>query len=325
MRRSGIITWTQLRVGGLILLALAILAYAVLKLGKAARLFGDRYTLVAFVQNAAGLRVGGQVNVAGQLAGAIKSIDFLPVDGDTTRNLRIVVELDKALQTQVRSNSLVVMRNQGLLGDRVFDITPGTPQGRVLREGETLQVGPGVDYDQMMMRASTVLTEVVGLTHDLRTLTTGLSQGKGSMGQFLTNRALYDQLNITLTRTGTLLTRLQNPNGSVGRLLDDPALYENLTHMIVQVDTLVSAIQGGHGTISKLLRDDSLYTQLTRVTANADTLASAMAHGKGTAAKLFTDDSLYNALVQSVNRLNALLADIKRDPKRYTKGAVKLF
>jgi len=325
MQRAGVITWTQLRVGGLILLALGILVFAVLKLGKAARLFGDRYSLVAYVPNAAGLRIGGQVNVAGQLAGSIKSIDFLPVDGDTTRNLRIVVELDQQLRDQVRSNSLVVLRNQGLLGDRVFDITPGTPAGRVLRPGDTLQIGPGVDYDQMMQRASVVLTEVVGLTHDLRTLTTGLSQGKGSMGQFLTNRALYDQLNVTLTRTGTLLTRLQNPNGSVGRLLDDPTLYQNLTKMIAQVDSLVAQINRGNGTLPKLLRDDSLYVQLTRVTANADTLAAAMAHGKGTAAKLFTDDSLYNALVQSVTHLNELLADIKRNPKRYTKGAVKLF
>jgi len=325
MKRSGVITWTQLRVGGLILLALAILAYAILKLGKAARLFGDRYALVAFVPNAAGLRVGGQVNVAGQLAGSIKSIDFLPIDSDTTRNLRIVVELDRQLREQVRSNSLVMLRNQGLLGDRVFDITPGTPAGRVLREGDTLRLGPGVDYDQMMQRASVVLADVVGLTHDLRSLTTGLSQGKGSMGQFLTNRELYDQLNVTLSRTGTLLTRLQNPNGSVGRLLDDPALYENLTKMIAQVDALVSEVNRGNGTVAKLLRDDSLYTQLTRVTANADTLTAAIAHGKGTAAKLFTDDSLYNALVQSVNHLNELLADIKRNPKRYTKGAVKLF
>lgn len=325
MKRSTFITWDQLRVGALILVALGILAFAILKLGQSARLFSSRYTLVAFVPNASGLRVGGQVTVAGQLAGAIKSIDFLPVDHDTTRNLRLTVEVDETLQEQVRADSKVMLRNQGLLGDKFFDITPGTPTARVLRDGDTLQLGTALDYEQMVQQASSALTDVVGLTHDLRAVTGLLIQGKGTFGQLLTNRQLYDQLNTTLSRTSTLLTRLQNPDGSIGKLLEDPALYNNLSRMISQVDTLIGEIHGGDGTFSKLLHDDSLYTNLVRITTSADSIVSTMANGKGTAAKLFTDDELYNELVQSIKHLNEVLRDIQKNPRRYTKGAVKIF
>jgi phospholipid/cholesterol/gamma-HCH transport system substrate-binding protein len=95
--------------------------------------------------------------------------------------------------------------------------------------------------------------------------------------------------------------------------------------MVAQVDTLLSEIHSGDGTMAKLLRDDSLYTNLVRITGSADSLVSGMAHAKGTMSKLFTDDSLYNALVESVTHLNELLRDIRRDPRRYTKGAIKLF
>ena len=74
MKRSSYITWDQLKVGVLILVALLILAVAVLKLGQAGNLFGKRYRLVAFVANASGLRAGGPVTVAGQLAGSIEEI-----------------------------------------------------------------------------------------------------------------------------------------------------------------------------------------------------------------------------------------------------------
>ena len=85
MRRSSFITWDQLKVGVLIVVALFILAVAIIKLGQAGNLFGKRYQLVAFVSNASGLRLGGPVTVAGQLSGSIKDIQFLPPDKDTTR------------------------------------------------------------------------------------------------------------------------------------------------------------------------------------------------------------------------------------------------
>ncbi|MGI8509366.1 MAG: MlaD family protein [Gemmatimonadaceae bacterium] len=325
MRRSELITKDALRVGVLAIIALGVLAYAVVKLGKAARLFSTRYSLVSFVPNASGLREGGQVTVAGQLAGSITKIEFLPVDADTTRNLRITVQIDTKLQQQVRADSRVVLRNQGLLGDRYFDITPGTPRFATLHEGDTLLLGNSVDYEMMIQRASAALTDVVGLTHDLRGLTQALVNGKGTMGQLLTNRDLYDQLNGTLTATSTLLSRLQNPKGSVGRMLDDPQLYVSLTQMIGQVDTLVTHVNSGKGTAGKLLRDDSLYTNLVSVSARADSLVSIMAHGNGTASKIFTDSQLYDQLVEAIRHLNEVLADVKKNPKKYTKGAISIF
>jgi phospholipid/cholesterol/gamma-HCH transport system substrate-binding protein len=325
MKRSEIITKDALRVAVLAIVALAILAYAIVKLGQAARLFTRRYSLYAFVPNASGLREGGQVTVAGQLAGSISKIDFLPVDSDTTRNLRITVQIDEDLQQQVRLNSRVMLRNQGLLGDRFFDITPGTPRFRPLHEGDTLVLGPSTDYDMMIQRAAAVLTDVAGLTHDLRGITQSLVRGDGTIGKLLTDRAMYDRLNGTLASTSNLLGRLQNPNGSIGRLLDDPKLYVELTEMVTQVDSLMTRLNSGQGTAGKLLHDDSLYSNLVTVTARADSLVTSLSNGNGTASKFLSDTTLYNRMVEAVGHLNEILADVKKNPKRYTKGAIKIF
>jgi len=325
MRRSSIITWDQVRVGGLLVVALGILAFAVYRLGKEAKLFSSRYRLIAFVSSANGLREGGTVTVAGQLAGSIRKIEFLPVDADTTRNLRITVDIDESLREQVRRDSRVMLRTQGLLGDKFFDITPGTPRFRALHDGDTLMLGNSVDYDAMLQQASVAITDIVALTHDLRSVTNALVKGEGTAGQLLTNRGLYDRLNTTLGSAGALLTRLQNPKGSMGRLLDDPALYDNLTHMIASVDTVAAQLHSGKGTASRLLYDDSLYNKLLTVTTGADSLVRRFSQSNGTAAKLMSDPALYEQLVQAVAHLNEILVDIRKNPKRYTKGAVKLF
>src|SRR5215207_3177830 len=239
MKRSTFITWDQLKVGVMILAALTVLLVAVYKLGQAANLFARRYTLVAFLPNAIGLRVGGQVTIAGQLAGTIRTIEFLPVDADTARNLRVVMELDEAVQEQVRADSRGRLRTLGLLGDKVLDINPGTPRYSALQSGDTLVMGESLDYDQVIAQASGAVGDMVQLTHDLKSITGGIVRGEGTMGQFVTNRDLYDELTRTLRQTNLLISKLQNPNGTVGRMLDDPTLYSNLTAMISSVDSLV--------------------------------------------------------------------------------------
>ena len=133
MKRSAIITVDQLRVGGVILLAIGIFALAVYKLGQAANLFTKRYSLIVYLPSANGLRQGGSVTLAGQMVGTVKQIDFLPVDFDTTRNLRVVVRIDRTLQEQIRRDSEARLRTMGLLGDKVLDISPGTPRYPVSR------------------------------------------------------------------------------------------------------------------------------------------------------------------------------------------------
>ena len=148
MKRSAVITWDQLKVGLVIVVAMAIIGVAILKMGQSAHLFTRRYTLVTFVPSTAGLRVGGQVTVAGQLAGSVKSVDFLPVDNDSTRNLKITVEIDKSLEEQVRRDSQAKLKTQGLLGDKVFDISPGTQKFAKLNDGDTLKLGEALDYEE---------------------------------------------------------------------------------------------------------------------------------------------------------------------------------
>lgn len=329
MKRSAVITWDQLKVGGLILLAIIVIGVAILKLGQSAHLFTRRYSLVTLVSNTAGLRVGGQVTVAGQLAGSVKSIDFLPVDTDTMRNIRVIVEIDRAIQSQVRRDSQAKLKTLGLLGDKVFDISPGTPRFAALQDGDTLTLGEALDYEAVLSQASGALDQVVSLTGSLQKVADGVVSGEGTVGQLLTNRALYDNLNSTLATTNGLMARLQNPRGTVGQLLNDPTLYNNLNRMLLSADTLVAqlggGISGGQGTVGKLLKDDELYSRLVSAVTGVDTLVGTLSRGNGTMGKLLTDEQLYTQLLKAVGSLNDVLADVRRDPRRYTKGLIKVF
>ena len=324
MKRSSYLTWDQLKVGALILVALIILAIAILKLGQSGNLFGKRYHLVSFVGNVSGLRIGGPVTIAGQLAGSIDDIRFLPPDADTAHNLKIVLQVNQSLQSQVRTDSRAKIKTQGLLGDKVLDISVGTPKFRPLKEGDTLLIAPAVDYEAVVQQASGIMGQVADVTRDLKRVTDQINRGQGTLGQLLTNRTLYDQLNATLDRTSALMSRLENPRGTIGRLLDDPTLYNSLNRAVASADSIITGMNRSNGTLAKLLKDDTLHVHLVNVVSRADSLVSVMAGGNGTMQKLFTDQQLYDQLVKIVGELNNVLTDVRRDPRRYTKEMIRV-
>jgi phospholipid/cholesterol/gamma-HCH transport system substrate-binding protein len=325
MKRSPKITWDQLRVGLVILVALGIVAIAVYKLGQAANLFTKRYELIAYLADANGLREGGSVMVAGQLAGSVKKIEFLPVDADTTRNLKLTLAVDGNVREQIRRDSRGKLRTMGLLGDKVFDITPGTPRFAVLQAGDTIAIAPSLDYEAVIAKASGAVDDMVALTKDLRSITGGIVAGRGTVGQLMTNRALYDQLNGTLARANQMLAQFQNPNGTMGRLLNDPSLYYRLSNVVASTDSLVTSLNHSQGTVGLLLRDTTLYTNMVGITRGADSLMKSLTNGQGTASRLLTDQTLYDQLNKLVTDLSAILADVRKDPSRYMKGMIKVF
>ncbi len=322
MKRSSFITWDQLKVGGIILGSMAVLAVAVYKLGQAANLFSKRYELVAYLPQANGLRTGGTVFVAGQFAGTIKAIEFLPVDNDTTKNLRLRLAVDANLKDQIRSDSKAKVRTLGLLGDKVVDISIGTPRYNVLNSGDTIAVAPSLDYEAVLTQAASAVNDMVGLTHDMRQLTGGLIKGEGTIGQLITNRRLYDEFVGTMGRANGMLARFENPNGSFGKMLNDPSMYNHFVKVLESADSLVVAMNDKNGTIGKLLRNDTLYTHIVQMAQSGDSLMKMLSSGNGLAGRLLNDPTLYDKLNKLTTDLGAILEDVRKDPRKYTKGVV---
>jgi phospholipid/cholesterol/gamma-HCH transport system substrate-binding protein len=85
------------------------------------------------------------------------------------------------------------------------------------------------------------------------------------------------------------------------------------------------AVNDRNGTLGKLLHDSTMYNNLAGMAKGGDSLMTMLTKGNGTANKLLTDQQLYDQLNKMVTDLNAILADVRRDPGKYMKGVVKVF
>jgi phospholipid/cholesterol/gamma-HCH transport system substrate-binding protein len=318
--------WGRVRVAALIALALAFLAFAVYKAGQEFDIFSDRYELITLLPNASGLREGGAVAVGGQRVGTIEAIEFIPLEQQRGENhLRLRLSIAEEVRDQIRADSRGRVRLQGFLGDKFFDITPGTLEAPVLMPGDTLPSETPIDLDEVMARAAGMIDEAEAMILNLQQITGAIAGGEGALGRLMTDDVLYERVVLTTTELARTLHVANAGGGTIGRLLNDPLLYDRLNASLASLDTLTQTLTQGEGTLGRLVHSDSLYNALTGTTTRADsvlaqfeTLVERMHAGEGTVARMVNDPQLYDELLKSVVDLQTLLMDIREHPDRYT-------
>ncbi|HKK28094.1 MAG TPA: MlaD family protein [Gemmatimonadota bacterium] len=319
MRRSTPITWDQVRVGVLLLVGLALLAVGVLFIGQVGHVFGNRYRIVTLMRSAEGLVPGAAVQLAGQNVGQVDAIHWLE-PGERARTgeaVAVWLAVNQEVQPQIRTDSKARLRTQGLLGDRVIDIEPGSVDARVLEEGDTLPASEPLDYQDILARGSDAVTGLTDLTTSLDSLTRELLAGRGSLGRLLVDDSLYRSVSSLSLSLDRFLRRVNRGQGALGRMLTDDALYDNLVGITAGLDTLTGRVASGEGTLGRMVASDSLYRELHGAAARANALLGRLDRGEGSMGRAVASDSLYEEVLKSLVDLNAILGDFREHPEKY--------
>jgi phospholipid/cholesterol/gamma-HCH transport system substrate-binding protein len=342
------LAWSELKVGALIIISLTILvAIVVLVLGVESP-FAARYTLYTYLPNIGGLRQDTPVMLEGVTVGTVNSYEFAEIE----KGVRITMRIQKKYQDRIRTDSIAHLRSLGLLGDKYIEISQGTRDGRPLKEGETVTGAPPLDLDEMIARANHTFDNLGDTVVNIKDITQAMKEGKGTLGKFLKDEAVFQNLNEFLRKSqqgnGTLAKlvnddkvyrdlsaamanvrtatdNLRTGEGTAGKILNDKELGKKLESTINKLEAVMARVDSGEGTLGKLSKDPALYNNLNGVMANVKPLSDRVAKGEGTVGKLFYDDKLYDSTTDTMKEMQLLIRDIRQDPKRYLRFKFSIF
>ena len=310
--------------------------------------FAARYTLYTYLPNIGGLRQDSPVQLDGVTVGSITSYDFAEMD----KGIRITMRIQKKYQDRIRTDSIAKLRSLGLLGDKYIEINQGSANGRVLREGESVTGAPPLDLDQMIARATHTFDNVSDTVDNIKTITQGLEDGKGTLGRLLrdedvhdnlngilakinkgqgtvgsliSDKKLYEELQTTATNLRKVTDKMERGEGAAGALLADKATGEYLKASIQKLDSILARMQNGEGSLGKLSTDPALYNNLNAVVANLKPVTDNIAKGEGTVGQLLNNKELYNNSNRVVQEMLLLVKDIRQDPKKYLRIKFSIF
>jgi phospholipid/cholesterol/gamma-HCH transport system substrate-binding protein len=255
------------------------------------------------------LAIGAPVRVDGVEVGNVESIRLVPrTPGhipDKNKNTEVVMRLDRRFQSDILTDSTASLVTQGLLGNRVVNITRGFT-GTALKEGQEIQGTEEKAIKEVVERSADVLANLQALSDNVKDLLAGVQQGRGTLGKLLTDDQAYKNLNSVLAKTNQVVTGIQEGKGTLGKLVTSDELYGKVNATVDSVNTIMIDVRSQKGTFGKLLYDPSLYDEAKKALTNGNAMISDVREGKGTLGKLATDDVLYNKLRDtSTNLANA--------------------
>src|SRR5215472_8496683 len=209
------IKWSQLRVGILVALSLLILAVGVFLISGQVGFLSRRYTLKAYFSEAAGLREGSQVQLAGIPIGNVKAIRISPYT-EPLRAVEVDMKVTKRYQDQIRADSVVTTESAGLLGEKYLNISRGSPGHPVLGDGAELKSYEEADIKQIVQNTNDVVSNLRVLSGKLNDVTDQITAGKGSMGKLIYDQGLYNRMNETLAAAQHVMSDIEHGQGTIG-------------------------------------------------------------------------------------------------------------
>ena len=256
-------------------------------------MFRGRYSVMAVVENAGGLRRSDPVQMRGVNIGRVMSFVMVP-EG-------VSIELEIEGEYEIPGDSQVRLVGVGLLGGRTVEILPGN--SAVMAEGGDVLEG-------------TVSSDVFGIVSDIGDDATDVIQ---RVADLLTEPTVAS-FQASAQELESLLTDL----AVIGReqRSELTELVESLNEAARAVSSTTSST--GPALESAAERADLL---LAAVDRNLDVLEPAITdlrailarveRGEGTLGRLSQDDSLYVNLTAAASSLQLLLDDIRENPGRY--------
>jgi phospholipid/cholesterol/gamma-HCH transport system substrate-binding protein len=226
----------NLIVGLFVVAGLALFTVGLFLIGNRHEAFARHIEFYAEFLNLDGLPKGAKVRVGGMDAGQV--LDIGVPDSPSSR-FRVKMRIDEKLHGLVRTDSIVTIGTDGVVGDTVLLVRPGSshaqaaaalttlPSKEPMDISELLEKGKGLvdDADGTIRvvggKVNTALDGVTTTVSNVNDLVVGLKQGRGTAGMLLQDQALATQIRQTVTNAEQATAGLGHASGQADALISD--------------------------------------------------------------------------------------------------------
>lgn len=260
---------------------------------------GTGFELRILFEDVGGLEIGDKVSYRGMEVGRIKDVKISPQGIVCTARLKEKLELPLGTRFYVADSSL--------MGGKLLTIEPGSGSTNI--DYTALQKGSSsTGLMAIVAEAQPVIRELKSVLEDLRADNGLLASGAGFVSEA---RGTLAKLDSSVDKAQPdLLASLKKMNIAMGKI--DEFLNNNSADLEAGISGLAPLMLEAKNSL------DSLQV----LTAQLSKTVNAVNKGSGTANKLVYDDDVYLQMQSTLSGLEALIADIKANPRKYIKFSV---
>ena len=289
----------ELRIGILVVMSIVVLVWGINYL-KGSNLFDNSRTFYAIYGNIGGLQEGSGVSVNGYKVGVVKRIRLL-----TDKNYSLLVEISIEKDIDIPSNSVSKIVNTDIMGSKGISLILGDSNTNA-QKGDTLYSDMDrslkEEVNKQILPLKNKAEQLIGSIDSIVTVITSVLS-KDARESLTKSLVSLDNTFTTMSQTMTKVSKIVDQNDE-------------------RISSIIKNLEGNNDEITNILKnfselsDDIAKSNIKTTLASLNEISKKISDSEGSLGMFINDKDLYLNLEKSSKELEALIKDIKLNPKR---------
>ncbi len=246
--------------GLFVLVGLAIFVIAIFLIGKQKNLFNPVFKLTTTFYNVSGLQVGNNVRFSGINIG---SVDNIIIINDTTVRVDLMIKTD--VWKFIKSDCKVSLGSDGIIGDKLIMINPGSSDAPLAKEGQRLESIQSIEKSALMARLDATTANVQDISKQISDIAGNINSGNGTLNSLIRDSILAINFNQTIANLNKFSKGLTGSDVVMASLKITAFNAEDISHQLAMI---INKINKGEGTMGRLIQDSTIVENLNQTILN---------------------------------------------------------
>lgn len=302
---------TEIKVG-LVGLGILILLFFGIKFLKGIDIFNKEVSYHVLYKDVSGMHESNYIYLNGMKVGYIKDIKAMD-----NRAENFLVTISISSKVNMTKDSKIVLFNADMLGSKALRLELG--HGELLHKGDTIT---GEIEVGMLDKLGTAITPMAENLDSILSATKSIlnQQNRDNIQRTLANlESTSRKLNDISQQFDGLIDSEKNKIKNI--IANTESITANLKDNNERLSNIISRIDQITDTVAQANIGNTL-SETSRTIERLNKVLGIIENGKGNLGLLINDEGLYRNLNESARKLEALIEDIKANPKKYVKISV---
>lgn len=303
---------TEIKIG-IVGFGILLLLFFGIKFLKGIDVFQKETTYYVFYDNVSGMYEGNYIYLNGMKVGYVKDIEAM---GERAEKFLVTVAVDSKIK--ITDDSKMVFFSADILGSKAMKIKLGN-SNRILENKDTIM--GGVELGMLDKLGSSIAPMAQNLDSILFATKNILNQQTQNNLQhtFANLEATSERLSSISCQFDNLM---KNEKEKIGKIISNTeSITSNLKNNNDELNNIISKIGQITDTVAQAQLGSTIL-QTTQTLEKLNNVLGVIEKGKGNIGLLINDEGLYKSLDESAKKLDALIEDIKANPKKYINVSV---
>lgn len=182
-------TGNKMKLGIFVSISILLFIVGIYFIGERAQLFSSTFQISGTFRDIGGLQVGNNVRYSGINVGIIEGIQQI-----TDTSVRVFMVINEGTRRFIKKNATALISSDGLMGNKIVMIIPGTNCKDVLSDNDTIGTAQQISMDDILLKIKVTADNAAFITDDLSIIMQNIREGKGTLGKLIMDSTLAQNL-----------------------------------------------------------------------------------------------------------------------------------